>query len=784
MVHPEKPDTHKAEPIGEKLDRFLESFKATCDDLGLPATLESISQFGSQDLRNVALDLLSALRALPDMRKRQSVNNRRNLLDDFLSLNAVIASDAFDIDHFIPLMRVVLNQGSDNLIWEKLYATLRETTPPPKPLPFLDTPYLHTTSSIVNSSEYRKHIDAVLKEELGSIFINVPNFHEVFFKGIDGFEAARTTVFERCQESDSALYCEGTGWLDWPASTQEKEVLAWITGKIDLFRSLMIEGNPHLSLRRTVLAQPSNPLQGSTANRKLDVAIVDESEIVAGHTSHWSRILIPGELKSSPELDTASSTWRDLSRYVREVFTAQDTRRFVLGFTLCGSLMRLWEFDRVGATASEFFDINKDGSKFVSVIVGYLLMDYNQLGYDSSIVYSSDGKRSINILRDRQPERIILDELTRRTSCIAGRATTCWKAHREGESNVPLVVKDSWQDPERDEEGMLLQEASDSGVINITRHFFHETVLVDGNEDDIFANIREGLDLARAKCHKPARFVTPLADEAIARKTRSISSIAGRKRSSSRAGTDTSLPICKRTCSRSSSENSGRADTQNRVHRRVIVQDYGKPLYRASSLAAMLNALLGCLEGYHDLYIKTGLLQGDISTGNLMMNEDNSHSRTAFLIDLDLAIREKRDQPSGARGKTGTRAFMPIGQLLGEPLSWVLGLESFFWVLFWMCIHYDGPDKKSRVIREFDEWNYASMERLAKWKLGTVSDNHIFESTMDNFTDYYSPLKPWVDELRKAIFPDGRLRRKEDEKLFDRMCEILRNARDTLRMAQ
>ena len=47
------------------------------------------------------------------------------------------------------------------------------------------------------------------------------------------------------------------------------------------------------------------------------------------------------------------------ARYVREVFGAQETRRFVLGFTLCGSLMRVWEFDRLGGIASEQFDINK-----------------------------------------------------------------------------------------------------------------------------------------------------------------------------------------------------------------------------------------------------------------------------------------------------------------------------------------------------------------------------------------------------------------------------------------
>jgi len=43
----------------------------------------------------------------------------------------------------------------------------------------------------------------------------------------------------------------------------------------------------------------------------------------------WSHILIPGELKSNAREDNYSSTWLDLLRYAREVFGAQDTRRFV-----------------------------------------------------------------------------------------------------------------------------------------------------------------------------------------------------------------------------------------------------------------------------------------------------------------------------------------------------------------------------------------------------------------------------------------------------------------------
>jgi Fungal protein kinase len=130
------------------------------------------------------------------------------------------------------------------------------------------------------------------------------------------------------------------------------------------------------------------PLQGSTAERKLDIGFVDDPKAASADlTCHWSQILVPGELKSNPSLDTASKAWLDLGRYIREVLAAQDTRRFCLGFTICGSVMRLWEFDRVGGIASPPFDINKDGQQSVSVMLGFLWMNQEQLGFDPTIVH-------------------------------------------------------------------------------------------------------------------------------------------------------------------------------------------------------------------------------------------------------------------------------------------------------------------------------------------------------------------------------------------------------------
>ena len=83
-------------------------------------------------------------------------------------------------------------------------------------------------------------------------------------------------------------------------------------------------------------------------------------------------------------------------------------------------------------------------------------------------------------------------------------------------------------------------------------------------------------------------------------------------------------------------------------------------------------------------------------------------------------------------------------------------LESFFWVLFWICIHYGGPNEGSRVVSKFEKWNYIDTEELAGIKKGIVDNegDFIMEIT-ERFTPYYQPLILWVNRLRKVVFPNG-----------------------------
>lgn len=346
-----------------------------------------------------------------------------------------------------------------------------------------------------------------------------------------------------------------------------------------------------------------------------------------------------------------------------------------------------------------------------------------RISFDPTIV-SSEGKRYIEIERNGKLERLIIDQRMRRAPCMAGRATTCWRAHREGD-NTPLVIKDSWQYPEREEEGKLLQEATAKGVVNVARYYHHETVRV-----------------RSSNC------------------------------------TDPPLSPSKRPCS-TSPINSQTTEVPNRVHRRIVLRDFGKAIYKASSRASLLAALDGCIEGHESLRMKAGILQRDISINNLLINEgDENPSWRSFLIDLDLAIKEQRQGGSGAREMTGTRAFMAIGVLMGEQHSFMHDLESFFWVLYWICIHFNGPNH-SRVVDRFDQWNYLGVSLLADVKRGHISDEADFiKAAEDNFTQYYQPLIPWVNRLRKVVFPNGKRWKKDDESLYTKMKKILREAQE------
>ena len=234
----------------------------------------------------------------------------------------------------------------------------------------------------------------------------------------------------------------------------------------------------------------------------------------------------------------------------------------------------------------------------------------------------------------------------------------------------------------------------------------------------------------------------------------------------------------------------------NRIHRRVVTQDPDKHLYDVSSLRAIINAFLGAIHDEyvginicniqltclgHESLLKFGALHRDISIGNIMLTENEDDG---FLIDFDLFNKINDDHASGAPSKTGTKVFMAIGALLGEHHSSMHDRESIFWVLFWVCMHYEGRNEKGeskrRIVPQYEKWNYASTKELADLKRGLVLEDADFNETITGFTPYCQPLIPCIQELRKYIFPNGKRWLGENNKLYSQIRGVLNKARGDL----
>ncbi|KAL4746985.1 hypothetical protein BDW72DRAFT_24952 [Aspergillus terricola var. indicus] len=316
MALSSRADIIKTKPIGEGLSAFRDNLALTCKESELAYSVNSISQLNAEVLQDLCLDLIAALQVLPALHVLRSVNSSRNLFSNLLRLGSAVNSNNFNSNQLIPLLAAIINKESNDTVWDRVYSVTAKSTPPSRLLPFLgQTPYLHTTSSFVNSSEHRKYVDDVLKEELGLIYIRVPDFYDAYFRNIDSLEQAGASVLRRCKEGNSPLFDNRNGWQDWLETAKEKEVLDWLLKVISEIRELATEENFTTLSNYTVLAHPSQPLQGSTADQKLDVGIMCNLNARDCTQYYWSHVLVLGKLKSSLSTDTVLRIcWAPISR--------------------------------------------------------------------------------------------------------------------------------------------------------------------------------------------------------------------------------------------------------------------------------------------------------------------------------------------------------------------------------------------------------------------------------------------------------------------------------------
>ncbi|KAH9448198.1 hypothetical protein Pst134EB_022184 [Puccinia striiformis f. sp. tritici] len=630
-----------------------------------------------------------------------------------IEMLSLIKSGSFE--PFKPIVNVILgNEVKSNREMYDLIANEFTDLTSPSPI---------TTASFADSSYLRSDLLPTLKLKLDQLmYVNVPDLVEHLFRHhhVDFAEILQTH-----ETSIQQMYNEP---ID---DTSEASVLAWITPIVEICFSWLKEAGLKEQLSRA-WACPKGYLKGIEGKRRLDCAIVSLS---LKRSSHIEDVLVPVELKKKDYDDRDANLC--LARYVNQVFVAQPTRSYVIGLTFCGSSMRLWQFDRSGAIGSESLDIKKDEdnfSKFLAIILFLLTSNKQVLGFDPSFIdipgqASTDTGESQMIQIGTEPNRqeLIIDRLLFRAQSICGRGTTCWQAHLSGDELTKFVVKDSWQPDHREVEGDMLREVTEKNIRHMARYHHHEQVKVAEQIVDVESYVRAGIAFTNGE-----KFRT----------------------------TDQSV------------NSTHSYDFTNRFHRRLILKDVGESIRTVDSPVRLLEALEGCIKGHQEL-LGLGYLHRDISLANLMINTQNDPERKSFLIDLDVAIRYPSPNDQARATRTGTKVFMSINLLAGKDAhNFVDDLESFFWVLIWICIHYP---KHQRTTPNLTDWNQTPMETLLQIKRGFLA--HPRDLTA-KFTPLYKQSKALITcvLLFAEIMAGPSVRKLDSALLYHQILRIFKQA--------
>lgn len=606
------------------------------------------------DGRVLARRLVYVLQGHDVAQELRSKISSTTVSDDLATIYPQVGSDGFNIQWITPLCGLAVDKASDEAIWEAVFDLIAQTRPTHRPITtpsrsglrftsaFQSTPNAYNSDGLLhNTSEPVEKVRGVLKWELKSnLELDHPEFDATYLAGIPQVEDAATAVFNKCREGENPLYMTGDRWRVWEGR-DEKAVQRSLEECVSTFVKFLVEADIEPPSQRPFVPSSNTPIPGSV-KRKPDLCVATFAGESTGvptksnkQIASWHQVLVAFELKSSGK-DRLEKTWSDVVKYAREILRHQDSRRFVLGLTLCGSTMRLWEFDRLGATTSKPFDIHENGLSFVRILLSFLWMNDAQLGFDPDLM-EVNGQRFVKINRDGKEERLIITEALRdHAPCLAGRATTCWKAYREGdESKKPLVVKDSWQYVDRPEEGELIRKATAAGITNISQYYHHETVRFNGQEDFLRSNVRKGMS-AEGSSNPLTERATILPKTTRSSQASSFFGVGGSSQASTSSETArlrraSYLPELTRarcapsinSASRGSQTSQKRPSSQiealepprkrprstmtakedenrlvrNRIRRRIITPRVGKSLRKAGGLVAILTGILGGIKG-------------------------------------------------------------------------------------------------------------------------------------------------------------------------------------------
>ncbi|TWU78747.1 hypothetical protein ED733_006618 [Metarhizium rileyi] len=706
---------------------------------------------------------------------------RDSLLVDLSVVRSRIQKGDLKYRHFRALSQLVIRQAPDVDIWAAVVALI-EAIPyltPPSNFPLSsETPITHSSATQQGSEQTRQKIERRVFEEIRHCTHRaVGGFHEKYFEGHKWNRRAKQVW----QSAKSQYSNSDKRWTQLPNAASEDEVCNWLLG---IQRELL--ANERAAYYRSAAGNRV----GTEASRHLDVFVKMKRGKApdANHDCHdchdWKHILVVGELKKSNQKNQA--LWLQVGSAVRNVFASQPIRVFVHAFTLTGTEMETWVFDRSGPYSGATFDIHEEPEKFIQVMCGYLMMSNEELGLDI-FTREKDNKlfitMPVNTYEKKQKQELELN--ANPIACqraIVCRGTSCFLAKTIGADEYDKVVKFSWTSSMRPPEADLLNKANERGVKGLAKvvgYYEEVTSISKLRENLIFSTSHKFRGVSHSANTFFSQSQPPLSRSFSHFHDFSIASSGLGKRKSIEEGSHTSKR-CRSNSQLAEAEQEENGINyrvkepegtrliqqnqdlpyDNRIFRVLAISPAGRCIGQFKSITELLEGLCDAIKVHRSLYEDGKILHRDISENNIIITDpETANGFRGMLIDLDLA-KEEEAGPSGACYRTGTMEFMAIEVLLGISHTYRHDLEAFFYVLIWLCARRGWalvePSRRVAANSVLSHWYTGTYKDIARSKCGDMVG---FELVLKEFPSEFDCVKPLCRDLRRILFPiyDGAL---------------------------
>lgn len=509
----------------------------------------------------------------------------------------------------------------------------------------MSTSESNSTSSDRSSQDtsYTREVDATDREIYDQIrsctFRGVKHFESTFLSD-STWAAEHHTIFNALTSpnaEDSSSCLAETNVEDWTSRCLTKAsfvVLQLSSNTVCDEEDIEVDLSSRLCLRLD-----SSIAERSSQNQEM--AAVD-----------YKHVLVLG-LQNSCQLRTKfSEDLVLLAGHAAKVFEAQPLRWFIQSFIICGSTMEAVVFDRSAIYTSETFDLILEPQRFAATLVSYATMTLEQLGIpnyckSSSLTLTAADTGNAATFTWRDP--VLFSNPS-----LQSRGTTCFQ------TTDGYIIKFSWSSDVQEPEAELLLTANMKGVHNIPKLLAHGLVT---STEHIRGKLELGqpYDFRRDDCYDDHLPPALIGDQCEPLKTYEASS---QHTSRSRTNFDKNL-VC------------------------IVITPAGRVLYDFRNIDELLRTMLDAVIAHRSLYQDAGILHRDVSPGNIVIvykeGQEGSSTVSGSLIDLDMAACTNDSSRVSAHFDGGTHVFKGINALVGRPHTYRDDLESFLYVLIFMC---------------------------------------------------------------------------------------------------